>query len=265
MITILGSTGMLGNAVGNYFLSKHEDVALSYRDESVAYGENRFQFDPLVNDVKDIFRWSDPEYVINCIGVIKPFIDKDPIASIQINSIFPRELANACEERGVKLIHITTDCVFSGRSSSYNENSLHDCEDFYGKTKSCGEPANCMVIRTSIIGEEIHKNASLIEWAKSQKGKQVNGFTNHLWNGIATKEYARICDKIISDGLFQNGIHHVFGKTISKCDLLKLISDKLGLDLQVNPIQAPQAITRVLSTVKDLNGKLAIRPLAQQF
>lgn len=255
---------MLGTAVGNYFLIKYggTNVYLSYRSENFSYGENKFYFDPLVDSFNKIPQC---DYIINCIGITKPFIDIDPVASIKINSIFPRELANYCDKKGYKLIHITSDGVFSGIGGNYNENAPHDCSDFYGKTKSLGEPGNCMVLRTSIIGEEIHKKASLIEWVKSQKGKEVNGFTNHLWNGITTKQYAKICDKIIINNWFEKDLFHIFSNTVSKFELLNLINNRFNLNLVIKKSQLPPLINRTLTTCKGLNAKLDIPPISQQL
>lgn len=263
-IVVLGSTGMLGSALGSYLLKEYDEqnVYLSYRNEDVAYGLNRFYFDPLTDSLEAI---TGGDYIINCIGIIKPFIKPDLITSIKVNSVFPRELSNYCQEKGYKLIHITTDCVFSGKDGNYDENEPHDCLDDYGKTKSLGEPDNCMVIRTSIIGEEIHKKASLVEWVKSQKGKNINGFTNHLWNGITTKEYARVCHKIISNNWFENDLFHVFSNIVSKYELLHLISDRFNLDLTINEFEAPSSINRTLSTCKELNDKLYIPPISEQI
>jgi len=263
-IVILGSTGMLGNAVGKYFIEKYgeDNVYLSYRNKEISYGKNTFPFIPQKCNL-----WSLPkcDYIINCIGTIKPFIDDDPIASIQINSVFPRVLANYCKEINCKLIHITTDCVFSGVSGEYSEDSLHDCTDSYGKTKSLGEPINCMTIRTSIIGEEIHKNASLISWVQSQKGKDVSGFTNHQWNGVTTKQYARICSQIIDQALYQEGIYHVFSNSITKYKLLCLLNDRFNLNLTIHETFADTAVDRTLSTVKELNSFLSNPSIEEQI
>lgn len=263
-ITILGSTGMLGNAVGKYFINKYgeDDIFLTYRNKDVSYGKNTYFFDPLVRSLDSIPYM---DYVINCIGKIKPFMMKNPQDSIYINSIFPRKLADECKLRGSKLIHITTDCVFSGKTGNYNENSLHDATDEYGKSKSLGEPSNCMVIRTSIIGEEIHKNASLISWAKSQKGKEINGFTNHLWNGITTNQYAKVCDTIINNNLYQESLFHVHSNIVTKYELMTYLNEKFNLSLTIKAVDAPEAIDRTMSTIKDLNAKLNIPTIKQQI
>jgi len=174
-------------------------------------------------------------------------------------------LANHCIKNNIKLIHITTDCVFSGEKGKYVENDLHDCLDDYGKTKSLGEPTNCMVIRTSIIGEEIHKNASLIAWAKSQSGKQVNGFSNHFWNGITTKQYAKVCDQIIQDNLHEPELFHIFSNTVNKFELLHLINNKFDFDLIINDFQADKTIDRTLATKKHLNDIIKLPNLSSQI
>jgi dTDP-4-dehydrorhamnose reductase len=194
-VIILGSTGMLGNEVLMHFLKVNDcDVSSSVRNEKFKIDCN-FLFDPTINSV-DGLPFAD--FYINAIGIIKPHMLKNLKSAIYINSIFPRELADECEKRGSKLIHITTDCVFSGKDGNYDEDSLHDALDGYGKSKSLGEPENCMVLRTSIIGPEIHRHVSLISWVQDQREEEINGFTNHLWNGITTLQYAKICEKIIN-------------------------------------------------------------------
>jgi dTDP-4-dehydrorhamnose reductase len=277
-ILILGGTGMLGSAVGQYFQSKSDqyDVYLTARELTLAYGKksNWIKFDPVgdtngaASDIRDVLldMPKNPDYIINCIGTIKPFMNKNIANSILINSVFPHILAGACKTLGIKLIHITTDCVFSGKKGQYTEADQHDALDDYGKSKSLGEPvANAMVIRTSIIGPEIHKQASLIAWAQSQAGKSVNGFANHMWNGITCKQYASICDQIIAGDLYTEGLHHVHSDTVSKFDLLNIINDRYNLELSINMIDAPEAIDRTLSTSKQLMSKLTIPPLREQI
>lgn len=264
-IVILGSTGMLGNAVGRHLLDQfgEDNVFLSYRNEKISYGKNKFLFNA---QPSNLWRIPKCDYIINCIGIIKPFISKDLVVSVQINSLLPRTLADHCSKMNCKLIHITTDCVFSGADGLYTEESPHDCVDVYGKTKSLGEPSNCIVLRTSIIGEELHQNVSLISWIKSQKGKEVNGFVNHFWNGVTTKQYAKICEKIIKKGLYEEGLFHVFSPhLVSKCALLEMINKKFDLQIKVIPTMADQAIDRTLTSVKNLNNKLDIPSLDTQI
>lgn len=252
-ILILGSTGMLGSAVGKYF-EKYKPV-LTYRNKDISYGESIY-FDH--NTPLDNLKVRKFDYCINCIGVIKPFMKDNPIEAREINSIFPWRLANWCDENNIKLIHITTDCVFSGKTGKYTEQSPHDALDDYGKSKSLGEPTNAMVIRTSIIGEEIHKKASLIEWAKSQKGKEVRGFTNHYWNGITTNQYAKVCERIITDNLFEKKLFHVFTGDVNKYEMLSLFNKRFDLNLTIKEWEDKQVVDRTLRTTEFLCKKLYI-------
>jgi dTDP-4-dehydrorhamnose reductase len=270
-ILILGSTGMLGSAVGKWFLDQGDryETTLTHRNKDVAmqhYDDNNLvYFDCLESDVTDL-NLSKYDYVINCIGTIKPFMDSNPLAAIRINSVFPWILANNCNKSNTKLIHITTDCVYSGTKGQYTEEDGADALDAYGKSKSLGEPNTCMTLRTSIIGEEIHKNASLIEWVKGQRGNVINGYTNHDWNGVTTKEYAKVCDKIITSGLYENGCFHVHSPhPVSKYELVSLIGNKFDLELTVNAFEAPIKIDRTLASVASLCNKLNVPTVSQQI
>jgi dTDP-4-dehydrorhamnose reductase/intein/homing endonuclease len=159
------------------------------------------------------------------------------------------------------------NCVFSGKEGKYTEESQHDALDDYGKSKSLGEHCQKfgMLIRTSIIGEEIHKNASLIEWIKSQKGKEINGFTNHLWNGITTKQYAKICSQIIDENLYEKGLFHVFSDVVNKLELASFVNEKFDLGITIKPFETENPCDRTMSTVKDLNSKLTIPTIKEQI
>ena len=257
-ILILGSTGMLGNEVTKYFLRNNKyEVVTTYRDESLKFPGASIKFDVL-NDSLDKLS-NDVDYVINCIGIIKPFMKESKLNAIKINSVFPNELARWCNKNNIKLIHITTDCVYSGSKGKYIESDLHDALDDYGKSKSLGECSNeAMVIRTSIIGEEIHKDASLVSWAKSQKGKEVEGYSTHFWNGITTKEFAKVCAKIIQNDWYEKGIFHIFAKDdVTKYDMLKYFDEKYNLNLTIKKTM-PDKIDRTLRSEKMLCNKLNI-------
>ncbi len=270
-ILVLGSTGMLGSAVGKYFIEVFgRDVWCSYRvdHEEFAFGQ-KFPFEAMAaHPFECIDELGNVDYIVNCIGCIKPYTmnAKDYPTSIYVNSVFSRKLANWCVDKKIKLIHITTDCVFSGKKGKYTETDLHDASDVYGKSKSLGEPENCMVLRTSIIGHEVHGKVSLLEWIKSQKGKEVNGFTNHMWNGMTTTQYAKCVEKIIQGGLFNIGTYHIFSPNdISKFQLLNVVNDKFDLDLTIKDVTAPEAIDRTLSTNKILCSLLQIPVIEMQI
>ncbi len=260
-ILILGATGMLGNAVARYFLRGDYDVTTTSRNPQ---SSNELRFDAL-NDSADSLPIG-YDYVINCIGVIKPYAEADIAATVKVNAIFPHELSRHCEKHGMRLIHITTDCVYSGNRGLYSESSLHDALDVYGKSKSLGEPcANAMVLRTSIIGLETNHFASLISWAFSQKGKTIDGYTTHHWNGITTQQYAKVCEQIITQNLYQTGLHHIFAQDdVTKHELLYLLNKRFNLNLTINHA-APNAIDRRLRTEKKLNATLQIPTIKQML
>jgi dTDP-4-dehydrorhamnose reductase len=280
-ILILGATGMLGNAVSKYFLNDTDhEIWLTARKTSLNLlnYDKVISFDPMKDEYlscldRPTAKWEsvfDYDYVINCIGIIKPFMASDPIAARYINSVFPWKMADYCNDFQTKLIHITTDCVYSGKKGKYTETDMHDLLnpfDQYGCSKSLGEPINrSMVIRTSIIGEEIHKNASLIEWAKSQKGKEVNGFTNHLWNGITTKQYAKVCADIITSNTWEKGLFHVYSPSdVSKYDMLNYFNERFDLNLKINAVEAKESCDRTLRSNKDLVIKLNIPEIKEQI
>lgn len=264
-ILILGGTGMLGNAVVSHFADNDNyDVTTTYRTESVAPAGKTIRFDVLSDSLESLPR--DFDYVINCIGIIKPFMAADPVAAIKINALFPWQLAAWCSDCRSRLIHITTDCVFSGKKGKYVESDLHDALDDYGKSKSLGEcTSEAMVLRTSIIGEEIHKNASLIAWAKSQRGRSINGFSTHFWNGITTKEYAKACDKIISNDWYEKGLFHIFAEDdVTKLQMMEYFNEKFALDLTIIE-KKPDPVDRTMRTEKELCSKLEIPTVEQMI
>lgn len=254
---------MLGSAVARHFMNNTKyDVVTTCRNQSISLDKNAILFDVLVDPVEKLPTTFD--YVINCIGVIKPFMSQNPPAAIKINALFPWLVAHWCADNNMRFINITTDCVYSGNKGKYKECDLHDALDAYGKSKSLGEcTSEAMVLRTSIIGEEIHKNVSLLEWAKSQAGKVVGGYTTHIWNGLTTIEYAVACDKIISNDWYEKGLFHIFAKDdVSKYQLLHYFNEKFRLNLTIEE-KSPEPIDRTLRTTKDLCTKLDIPTVKQ--
>ena len=244
-IFVLGYTGMLGRYVYKYFKSKNYNniIGLS-REDLDAANVTKEQLNS-VSFIKNTV-------VINCMGIIKQRKNIGTLEFIQVNSVFPYLLSNMCEETGSKLIHITTDCIYDGVEGNYNENSTPNATDLYGVTKSLGEPENVTIIRTSIIGEEINQNRSLLEWVKSNRGKEVSGFTNHIWNGITCLQFAKICKYIIDNKFFWRGVKHITSPdSITKCNLVKLISKVYNLNVKVNPCTTDVSCDRTLSSIRD--------------
>ncbi len=256
---VLGDTGMLGSMVRGVL---HSDGI-----ETVGYNRSnglRVEYDLDTYQMLDNVVDPDVKFIINCVGAIKPVFN-DPnnvLNAVYTNSIFPRELADWANIKtvwgeGDKLvIHITTDCVFDGKDGWYTENSPHNAVDQYGKSKSLGEPDNCMVIRTSIIGPEWGGNKrSLVEWFLSQRDGETNGFMQHMWNGLTTTELSRCISDIIWHDLYCDGVYHLFSNDISKYELLEFMNRAWGLNIKVNPADAVRC-NRTLRTFKDLNSIL---------
>ena len=179
-----------------------------------------------------------PEVVINCIGIVKQrAAAKETVPSIEINALLPHRLASACERQGSRLIHFSTDCVFSGKHGNYHEGNVSDAEDLYGRTKFLGEltTANAITLRTSIIGRELAHRESLLEWFLQQNHKSVSGYTRAMFSGITTNLMARVVAGLIARHPKLTGLYQVASPPISKCDLLTLLRDAYALDIQIDP------------------------------
>jgi dTDP-4-dehydrorhamnose reductase len=251
-ILILGGTGMLGSACFKYFLQRKEFVTYSTsRKES-----NKFLTCKNAYDLRSILSQYKIDYVINCIGIIKPYINEQNqeslIDAIRMNSLFPHEIAHVAKLSNTRIIQIATDCVFSGRRGKYIEPDIHDYEDFYGKTKSLGEVSDSIFLnlRSSIIGQEIDKSSSLLEWFLNQSPGKVNGFTNHFWNGITTYHFGVICAGIILNDLNLSGTQHLVPNDfVTKAELLQMFQKIYGkYDVEILSMLADNPVDRTLST-----------------
>ena len=182
-----------------------------------------------------------PEVVVNCIGIVKQSeAAKDPLLSIEVNALFPHRLAQVCQEKGIRLIHMSTDCVFSGRKGNYGEDDLSDAEDLYGRTKFLGEVGykNCLTIRTSMIGRELETSHGLIEWFLGQEGKTISGYSRAIFSVFTTNALAEIIATIIDRQTQLHGLWHVASAPISKYDLLSLVREVYGLNIRIEPDEA---------------------------
>jgi dTDP-4-dehydrorhamnose reductase len=196
-------------------------------------------------------------WVVNCVGVIKPYIKDDNrsevLRALKVNSIFPMRLADVAERSGARVLQIATDCVYSGRDGMYTEQAAHDATDAYGKSKSLGEIRSSHVahLRCSIIGPEQHGFVSLLEWfLKQPRGAKLNGYRNHSWNGVTTLHYAKLCQAIIKGAEFRPGVSHVVPSgDITKAALLRSFARHYSrLDLTISDVDAPVVIDRRLGT-----------------
>lgn len=204
-----------------------------FPQERVRLGVDAEQYATVTSAIEDIH----PDVVINCLGVVKqsPTID-DAVATININSLFPHLLSRDCAKLGFRLVHLSTDCVFSGKMGGYKESDQPDPVDFYGVSKLMGEPSgdNVLVIRTSMFGPELGKRQGLLEWFLAQKGTTVRGFTNAVFSGFYTRSLAGLIFDIISQSSV-SGLRHLGGEPLSKFALLGKVRDACGLPIHIVP------------------------------
>lgn len=231
---ILGATGMLGHKLVQEF-SKTDEVIASARGSLWPNTSDVRLVQFCASDAsgfKDILDTYKPGVVINCIGVIKQLGGaKDPLACIPINSLMPHQINKVCQENGVKFVHVSTDCVFSGRlDRPYTEEDIPDPVDLYGRTKLIGESG--LTLRSSIIGRELKGTTGLIEWFLSQKGKTIKGFSKALYTGFTTIEFAKVIRAALVANL-DHGVYQASSDPISKFDLLNLAKEKFGIDVTI--------------------------------
>lgn len=199
----------------------------------------------------------DAQWVVNCIGVTKPFIRDDRPdeveRAIRVNALWPHTLGRWAVSKGVRVLQIATDCVFSGMTGGYTESHPHDPLDVYGKTKSLGEVAYPGVhhLRCSIVGPEADGGRFLLEWFRRQPpGARVTGYANHRWNGLTTLHFARVCLAVIRRGIELPPVQHVVpADVVTKAELLRIFARHFDrADVQVVEGNAPASVDRSLAT-----------------
>lgn len=250
-VLILGATGMLGHMVYRYFeqLGTYELFNSVYRTP--------LNESSIVCNVKDqnaltlLFNQIRPDVVINCIGALVQESKKNPANAIYLNALLPHVLKDLCNQHQPKLIHISTDCVFSGKKGAYAEDDFRDADDIYGRSKALGEifeEPHC-TLRTSIIGPELKENGTgLFAWFMRQEG-EVKGYTNAYWSGVTTHELARQIHKVIMHDL--KGLFHVTnGQKISKFELLHLFNRLREVPITIHPYSEYQADKSLMKSDK---------------
>lgn len=274
-VVILGATGMLGAITLDSFVKSGDfDVIATHRnaqdveDFIARYADVEWrELDAETADVAAVaVAINGAEWVVNAIGVIKPHIHDDNADEVEratrVNGLFPHVLARAASKTDARVIQVATDCVYSGEKGTYVETDLHDATDVYGKTKSIGEAHfdNAYHLRCSIIGPEIKAHLSLMDWFLGQPEKaEVNGFTNHQWNGVTTLHFARLCQGIIKQNISLPHLQHIVpGNLISKANLLKSFAKGYKrTDITINAVKAPKIIDRTLATENEkLNAEV---------
>ena len=245
-ILVIGTSGLLGSTLLRY---------LSLQSDLKVYGTARF-YHSLRNlpealhahvmlnvDVENAdhllkaFAEVRPDVVLNCVGIVKQLSEADdPLTAIPINSLLPHRLAKLCAASGARLIHFSTDCIFSGTKGFYSESDTPDAVDLYGRSKLLGEVdyPNAITLRTSLIGHELTGNRSLVSWFLSQSGR-VKGFRRAIFSGLPTVEIARLVHEHVLPNPDLCGLYHLSVDPISKFDLLRLVADVYGKSIEIIP------------------------------
>ncbi len=245
-ILVLGASGMLGHAMIRILSeNKNFEVYGSIRSKKVKKFFSKNISNNLVeckdltnyNNLLDIFNKVKPNILINCISVSKEVLIKsDPLMMVSIYSLLPHQLAKICGLNNARLIHISTDGIFSGLKGRYVESDKLDVQDLYGVAKFIGEVNNesSITIRTSIIGHELEKKNGLLEWFLAQK-KSCKCFDRAIFSGFPTIVLAQIVRDVIIPRSDLSGIYHVASNPISKCKLLRLIAKIYGKKIKIIP------------------------------
>lgn len=245
-ILVLGGNGMLGHAMVRDLAPRHRVTATVRGPLEEHAASGLFHADNTVASVEAadwprlaaLLREQAPEAVVNCMGVIKQRPEsRAAIPSIEINSLLPHRLNELCRDIGARLVHLSTDCVFSGRRGGYRESDLPDALDLYGRSKLLGEVADPpgVTLRTSIIGLELRRRTALVEWFLAQRGA-VRGFRRAIFSGFTTREMVRVVERVLVDGAVTAGVWHVAAAPISKHDLLLELARRIPrTDVEIVP------------------------------
>ena len=259
-VLILGGAGMLGHELLRQLQRKHETrVALrqsleAYASSGLFNAGNAFTDMDVcapgrVEQVLADFR---PQVVINAVGIVKQRAEAhDAILSIEVNSLLPHRLALDCRAIGARLVHLSTDCVFSGERGGYKESDRPDPVDLYDRSKLLGEVAidNAITLRTSMIGLGLHRKTSLVDWFLAQKKGPIRGYRKAIFSGLITAEIARVIAMLIERHPAASGLYHLSAAPIDKFDLLTRLRDRLGRDLEIVPADEPR-IDRSLDSTR---------------
>ena len=244
-VLVIGASGMIGNAILRVLSQQHNwEVYGTIRSPQLTLQElapraqllqgiHADQLDSLVA----AFTHSRPQVVINCLGLVKQLASSDdPLRAIPINSLLPHQLAQLCELTQARLVHFSTDCVFSGKQGNYRESDLPDAQDLYGRSKLMGEVSyrHSITLRTSVIGHELKHQHGLVDWFLSQT-ETVKGYTKAVFSGLPACELASIVRDFVIPSADLNGLYHLATTPISKHDLLHIINKEYGKNIKIEP------------------------------
>lgn len=258
-ILIIGSKGMAGQTIRKYLVSKEYEVYCTFRKGEAERKEREFYLDAFdKEELNKILKEVKPDFVVNCIGILNQVAEENPDTAIYVNGYFPHYLDRLSKEYNYKLIHITTDCVFSGKKGNYVENDFRDADSYYGRSKAIGEVNNnrTLTFRTSIIGPDENENGiGLFKWFTKQEGK-IKGYSNVFWSGVTTLELAKAIEASFKTNL--TGLYHlVNNEKISKYELLKLFAKYTGKNIEIEEYKDYYSDKSLINTRKDFNFKVS--------
>ena len=244
-VIVLGANGMIGSTMLRILARQAGwQVFGTVRSESVLgrvplemasrliSGVDLTNSDALIR----LFRKCSPDVVVNCAGLTKHVSGgTDPLEALIMNALIPHRLAELCGVSGARLIHVSTDCIFSGSKGNYSEADLADARDVYGKTKHLGEVASLgsITLRTSTIGHELGTRLGLLEWFLAQS--RCKGYRRAIFSGLPTVEFARVVRDIVIPNGSLSGLYHVGAELIDKECLLRVITREYGLTTEIEP------------------------------
>ena len=246
-ILILGGDGMIGHKMVQVLGAQNHEIVISVREKrelslkSFSSKSKVFFNDFIKENALNFLDKVNPDVIVNAIGVtIRRGAAENIADTIYLNSFFPHQLANWSDIHNKRLIHFSTDCVFSGSEGSYSEDATPNALDYYGKTKGLGEvfSKNALTIRSSMIGPELFNKTELFEWIINNKEKEINGFSRVMYSGVTTVYMARLVADLIDNHKNLCGIYNIASNPISKFELLHLINDNFDLGLVINKDQS---------------------------
>tara|TARA_B110000003_G_C16577770_1_gene506849 strand:- start:353 stop:1228 length:876 start_codon:yes stop_codon:yes gene_type:complete len=242
-VIILGGDGMIGHKIYQSLYNSGLDLIVTSRKKrhnlKIDFNKSEvFNIDVFNEDIKKILKIYKPNYIVNCIGITTRRFGENNIDKITFcNSKFPHILSEWAQKNNSKLIHFSTDCVFSGITGDYTENSTPDASDIYGFTKAKGEVLNCdntLTIRTSMIGREVYNQTELLEWILSQNNKEISGYVKAIYSGVTTCWMGNVIARIIKENINLSGLYNISSNSISKYELINLLCDTFNLNIKIN-------------------------------
>jgi len=250
---ILGASGLIGHQVYSRLKANKNFSVFSFAHQ------RKISEDTILLDARDEHLLEkaivdiNPDVIVNCLGVLIAEANRDPENATFLNAYIPQRLKSVANALDAKLVHISTDCVFSGKKGSYTECDFRDADDTYGRAKALGEVIESphVTLRTSVVGPEIKEGEELFHWFMSQEGK-IKGFTKSIWSGVTTLELAKAVEWAIEKDI--HGLYHITnGVPINKYELLMLFKKYTNKQIEIESVEGKVADKSFLDTRKDID------------